>query len=142
MDGRNPVETRSKTPAHDIAQRCRLQPPQPNARYSPPPSWKSSSHLNPIPRRGTASNGPFERPLPQDTKKLKEKRSKACVQSRLNIEVIEKLTLGSKSCVLLQLVFKSKIDKDKYRIVQTFYCMCCHATVVVLLARSTMCCFP
>ena len=44
---------------------------------------------------------------------MKEKRSKACVQSPLNIQVIEKLKLGSKSCVLLRLVFKSKIDKDK-----------------------------
>ena len=32
QDGRNPVETKSKTPAHDIEQRCRLQPRQPNAR--------------------------------------------------------------------------------------------------------------
>ena len=76
MDGRNPAETRSKTPAHDTAQRCRLQPRQPNARYSPPPSWRSSSYPNPRPRWGTASSGPFERPLPQDTKKWRRKEAK------------------------------------------------------------------
>ena len=107
MDGRKPVETRSKTPAHDTAQRCRLQPRQPNARYSPPPSWRSSAYLNPRPRWGTASNGPFERPLPRDTKEwIKEKRS-MCPKSLeyINDRKIDtwiKILCSSASCVSIE----------------------------------------
>ena len=110
MDGRNPVETRSKTPAHDIAQRCRLQPRQPNTRYSPPLSWKSSLYLNPRPRRGTASNGPFERPIPylMIAKNEGEKKQSMCPKSLEYTSYIEKnwdldqILCSSASCVQIE----------------------------------------
>ena len=44
--------------------------------------------------------------------------------------ISEKMTLGSKFCVLLQLVFKSKIDKDKVQnctklLLYVLSCHCC-----------------
>ena len=111
MDWKNPVESRSKTPAHDRAQRCRqaaaatktegrvlLLPGNLQPIWSQEPCW------------GTASNGPFQKPLPQDTKVV-----------WIYPGSDRKSTLASKYCVLNSCVSRVQIEHLQERTALLLY---------------------